>query len=455
LLTGGRAPAALELARQFAAAGHRVFIAESARYHLCRVSSAVVRSFEVPRPSEEPEAFIEALVDIAQQEHIDLIVPTCEEIMYVSQGLERLQEVCDVFTSPLHVMKLLHNKYDFIQLAEQLGFTVPYTRLITSSADWEQLHSEITSRSVKHGPGRLLDKLVLKPVYSRFATNVTILELQTAIASWNELLATMSSAETIRDSKRSPAGAPFSRGPWVAQQFIAGRQICTYSIVHGGKVVAHAAYSTSHRAGLGASIYFEPLDHHSAYQWVKEFVEKIAFTGQIAFDFIERADGQLFPLECNPRTTSGAHLFGPKPGLTEAFLQKDSFDQRSNDQYSNNQHTNNQHTNDQHTNDQHTNDQYSGEQVPPLSPAPANCSMLAMAMLSFGLWQDCSRQGWKRWLYDFRRARDVTYQRDDPRPFWEQLRSLREIWRISRQRSCSLLEATTYDIEWNGDYEGS
>jgi len=400
-------------------------VAESARYHLCRVSRAVVRSFEVPKPSEEPEAFIEALMDIAQQERIDLILPTCEEIMYVSQGLERLQEVCDVFTSPLHVMKQLHNKYDFIQLAEQLGFAVPYTRLITSSADWEQLRVDTTSRGEKHGPAKLLEKLVLKPVYSRFATNVTILELQTAAASWNGLLRMMSSPESTREAKSTPAATPFPNGPWVAQQFIAGRQICTYSIVHKGKVTAHSAYSTSHRAGLGASIYFEPLEHDAVYQWVKEFVERISFTGQIAFDFIERADRQLFPLECNPRTTSGAHLFGPKPGVAAAILQTDA------------------------------NDEQSGAPGLPLFPTSANCSMLAMAMLTFGLWQDCSWQGWKRWRYDFRRARDVTYRRDDPRPFWEQLRSLRETWRISRKRGCSLLAATTYDIEWNGDYEGS
>lgn len=54
LITGGRAPVALELARLFKAAGHRVYAAESAKYHLCRVSSAVEASFRVPSPGISP-----------------------------------------------------------------------------------------------------------------------------------------------------------------------------------------------------------------------------------------------------------------------------------------------------------------------------------------------------------------------------------------------------------------
>lgn len=57
LITGARAPAALDLARQFAAAGHQVFVADSAPCMLAQSSSSIVRSFRLPPPRQQPAAF--------------------------------------------------------------------------------------------------------------------------------------------------------------------------------------------------------------------------------------------------------------------------------------------------------------------------------------------------------------------------------------------------------------
>ena len=48
LLTGGRAPATLELARAFHRAGHTVFMAESLRGHLSQPSNAITKQFCCP-----------------------------------------------------------------------------------------------------------------------------------------------------------------------------------------------------------------------------------------------------------------------------------------------------------------------------------------------------------------------------------------------------------------------
>jgi len=58
LLTGGRAPAALELARVFHRAGHTVFMAESLRGHLSQPSNAIKANFVVPAPRQNGDAFI-------------------------------------------------------------------------------------------------------------------------------------------------------------------------------------------------------------------------------------------------------------------------------------------------------------------------------------------------------------------------------------------------------------
>lgn len=44
-------------------------------------------------------------------------------------------------------------------------------------------------------------------------------------------------------------------------------------------------------------------------------------SGMFGFDFIEEANGTTYVIECNPRATSGIHLFGNKaPEVTNAFL---------------------------------------------------------------------------------------------------------------------------------------
>lgn len=322
--------------------------------------------------------------------------------MYISKGLDRLQDVCRVFAEPIEVLNRLHNKHKFIQLVEELGLPAPATQLLTSGEELQQLVSAWRDESFTFSPG----KIVLKPVYSRFAAHVIILDAADDPA--------------LMDKKLAGLVPGLSTAyPWVAQQFIDGRQICTYSVSHSGTVTAHAAYQTSYKAGLGASIYFEPIEHPGIRHWVQAFAGQLQFNGQLAFDFIETNEGVLCPIECNPRTTSGVHLFGPGQGLVTALLEPAT------------------------------------AAAMPAEPLPATRTMLAMAMLSFGLWSDRSLRGWKRWHRDFRQARDVIYRRHDSRPFWEQLRTFGETRRISKQRGVSLLAATTYDIEWNGDYDRS
>ena len=50
LLTGGRAPATLDLARHLHHAGCEVFVAESVRYPICRGSNSIKELIMVPSP---------------------------------------------------------------------------------------------------------------------------------------------------------------------------------------------------------------------------------------------------------------------------------------------------------------------------------------------------------------------------------------------------------------------
>ena len=66
---------------------------------------------------------------------------------------------------------------------------------------------------------------------------------------------------------------------------------------------------------------FEQVQHEGTRAWVEHFVRTVRFSGQIGFDFIEDVTGQVHAIECNPRATSGIHLFHPGDGLVRALLE--------------------------------------------------------------------------------------------------------------------------------------
>ncbi len=381
LITGGRAPVALDLARLLHAAGHRVIVAESLPRHLCARSRAVARSYRVPAPNPDRAGFVAALARIVREERVDLLLPTCEEVFHVAAGRAVLDPLCEVFTAPLDQLRRLHSKLDFIRSLAARGVAVPETWELTSGEDLQALWGRL-------GAG---ERLVFKPVFSRFAVDV-------AFATAGEAL---------------PAIAPTLARPWVAQRFVAGRALCTYGIARGGRLLAHAAYDAEFTAGQGASISFRPLAHAGLRAWVADFVAAERFTGQLAFDFIEAPDGTLYPLECNPRATSGVHLFTPEDGLDRALLGHDP-------------------------------------PADPIEPRPAAAAVLALAMWLYALPAVRTPAQAGAWLARMGGARDAIFRWDDPLPFLSQFAVFGHLVAAGLHDGTSALAASTRDIEWNG-----
>ncbi len=376
LLTGGRAPVALELARVFHRAGHTVFMAESLRGHLSQPSAAIKANFVVPAPRQEEDAFIVALKKIIEENKIDLLIPTCEEIFHIAMHRDELP--CVVFAESIERLDPLHNKWKFIVNAAGHGLSVPETVLITSADNL--LHAYANWR-----------ELVLKPTYSRFASRTLIMPP----------LREASSTLTFH-----------SNAPWIAQGYLRGTEFCTYSICHNGRVTAHTAYPSTFTAGQGATIVFQHIDHPAIFHWVKTFVARNHFTGQIAFDFIQTAEGKIYAVECNPRTTSGAHLLASHPHFVEAFL---------------------------------------NPQMDCITPLDNSSHMLSAAMLIYGLPAAFRKNNVTQWAKTFFTSDDVIFNFKDPLPFLLQFRSLLAYLKLAREKGISPIEASTFDIEWNGE----
>ena len=111
-----------------------------------------------------------------------------------------------------------------------------------------------------------------------------------------------------------------SYNPWIAQEWLEGSKYCTYSICHEGSMRAHATYPVRFAIDGNSCLTFEAIEHAGIHEWVEKFAKATNFTGQIAFDFIELPGNKLYAIECNPRATSGVHLFKHENQIDKAFF---------------------------------------------------------------------------------------------------------------------------------------
>jgi predicted ATP-grasp superfamily ATP-dependent carboligase len=375
LILGGRAPVALDLARRFARQGWSVVAGDSMSCRLTTWSHSVAVSVRLPSPRFSPQAFVDALRRVIDAHSIDLIVPTCEEVFYLSRYRDLLPSEVRVAVADFATLDRLHSKWTFLELARECGADAPASARVDSL---EQARAWAGT-----------DAVVIKPEYSRFGTHVRLY----------------------------PQGIPADAKPlelsaaWVVQRFCRGRELCSYSVVDRGKVLAHVAYRPTYRLAGSASFWFEACDVPAIRQFVDTLAARLDYTGQIAFDWIQSEEGRVSVLECNPRAVSGVHLFKDDDDLPGALA---------------------------------------GTVASCLSPVAGAASMLGSVMLSAGGAQALKKGLVARWWRDYRRARDVIAAPGDIAPWFGGLIDMGAFARVALRERCSLRQASTRDIEWDG-----
>lgn len=282
LITGSRAPATLFLIRKLFKAGHKIFIAESCKYYLGKYSSFVAKKYKITAPNTDFEQFIKDIVEIIQKENIDLLIPTCEEIFHVSKGKEILEKYCKVFCDNNDKLIELHNKWSFYNKIKNSDYAIklPQSWYVETLEDIKKVIEDHK-------------KYILKPIYSRFATKIKIID-------------------------KLPNQLEPNR--YILQEFIEGEQLCSYSIIKNNYLYLYSDYKMIFKADGGAAIAFKYEQNKNILNFVQDFSKKEDFQGQIAFDFIQNENG-LYLIECNPRLTSGIQLF--EEDISSVFIFND------------------------------------------------------------------------------------------------------------------------------------
>jgi len=270
LLTLGRLPKALEVARALQGAGCRVIVAEPFKRHLTGASRSVARSVTVTSPVADREAYLGEIAALVAAEDVSLVLPVSEEILHASLLHGRLPAGVRLAAMPHEVLLALHDKLSFAAVCRAAGVAVPETFALG-----DPRAVELARRT----------RTVVKPIFSCSGRGVRFLDAGRALPPADE--------------------------PALVQEFCAGRLLSTFTLARAGAPRITVTYRGAVMQGTVA-VCFERIDTPPAVDaWVGAVVRHTAFDGFISFDLVEDAQGVIRGIECNPRATSGIHFVDP------------------------------------------------------------------------------------------------------------------------------------------------
>jgi predicted ATP-grasp superfamily ATP-dependent carboligase len=293
LITGGKMTKALQLARSFHRAGHRVILTETAKYRFTghRFSRAVDAFYCVPEPADP--GYDAALYEIVRYEAVDNVIPVSSPVasIYDARARYTLDSICEVVHATEDVVRMLDDKAAFSKVAVAMGLRVPAWVRISDPRQILDFHFPA-------GRSYVLKQIAYNPVGRLDAPRLSRRTPQrnAALAHW----------------------LPISEeNPWILQEFIAGREYCTHGTAINGRLQVHVCCESS-----ASQLNYAMVDKPEIRSWVEQFVGALGVTGQFSFDFIEAADGNVYAIECNPRTHSAITTFHNHRQLASAYLEE-------------------------------------------------------------------------------------------------------------------------------------
>ncbi|MGE0790493.1 MAG: ATP-grasp domain-containing protein [Sandaracinaceae bacterium] len=274
LVTGTRLPVGLELVRKLGRTGRHV-VATDSFANAPGMHSRYAAEHEVTHsPRDESERFVEDIATIARERGVARVILTFEEVFYLARRRHRIG--AELFAPSAHTLERLHNKASFIALARELDLPVPKTRLAKTRGQLARAIAEL-------GP------YFARPVYTR--GGVTLLTNRGPLA----------------DETDPTEVEPTRQNPFLVQPFVEGRDVCSVSICHHGRITGHVSYAHPLTLEHAGGITFESLNLPETLEIAQRIAEATNYHGFLSLDYLETERG-LSLVECNPRPTSGIAL---------------------------------------------------------------------------------------------------------------------------------------------------
>lgn len=278
LVTSSRNTFALDIIRKLGSRGHTVVAADTYAGAIGSHSKYVAAHEVTASPRFATDQFIADIGEIVTRHEIDLIIPTFEEVFYLSARAADLPEGVKLYAGSFDKLARLHDKASFKSLVIDAGVPVPETVVVSNR---DELQAAIDR----------FPKYFARAAFSRGGVGL--------LTNTGPLAGKME----VSDCHPTPDQ------PWLVQPFVDGPMVCTYSTIVDGRVTSHCTYRAPEQWAHSTGITFLAVDSTDTLAYTQRIIDTLdpTFTGQLSFDFVDN-DGELYAIECNPRPTNGVIL---------------------------------------------------------------------------------------------------------------------------------------------------
>lgn len=255
-----------------------------------RLANRWIRS---PRFSEDPQAFLDFLIDLLQRENYDAVFPTHEEIYVISRAQSRIVPLAGLAVPRFEAVDCLMSKANFSRLLDELAIPQPPTTIVSTRE------------------GLLANDIY--PVYVKAAVG-------TAGSGVKHVRDRGEMAAHVADLER--AGQLDGSLEYLLQQPATGTHGSISAVFRQGEMLGWHSCG-ARRLGVGGAPMAHVSTHH---QNVVDFVEQIGnhldWHGAAFFDFFhDDLTGEVVFIEANPRIGQTVNALLSGVNLSKLLMQ--------------------------------------------------------------------------------------------------------------------------------------
>lgn len=252
--------------RSLTAHGLDVYVADASKRNICSMSKYVKGSFVYPDPFNEEEAFISKLLEIVDQLHPEVLLPTHDESLYIAKHIHRFPSWLIIPIASYQLLQDLSNKQTAKYLAASVGVPTPH---VYNNLD------EIKSFPV-----------VFKAAISNSAKDVYFPKSREEL---QQLIQQYEGQETLIEEKCSG---------------------CDYSVdcVRWKDFFRASVYKAlvTKTVGGGTTTQRIIVEHPDLIRYAQSILDKVDYQGVCGMDFkVDEETGRTFFIEINARYTGG------------------------------------------------------------------------------------------------------------------------------------------------------
>lgn len=286
IVTYARGWHALAVTRSLGRQGIEVFCGEEAPFAPCFFSRYCRGSFQYPSVSEQPDEFIEFMVEKVKELRPPegepyVLMPMHKETWLIAGHRARFEPHVSLPLTSCENMSRTHDKGQLATLAEQLRIRIPGTRQFSSIDDLYRAVPEFEF-----------------PVFLKVregASGVGLKKCKTP----EELTSTFK--QFVEGYRLRPEHYP------LVQEFVAGDDYCVTALFDRGRCVAKMTYCNvrAFPRDTGAGALRETVRLPEAEAAAEKLLSELGWHGMAELDFRVGRDGVAYLIEVNPRFFGG------------------------------------------------------------------------------------------------------------------------------------------------------